>query len=40
MRNRLIHAYFEVDMDIIWSTVQRALPEVIPRLQAILDKPS
>jgi uncharacterized protein with HEPN domain len=26
MRNRLIHAYFDVDRDILWSTVIQALP--------------
>ena len=26
MRNRLIHAYFDVDRDIIWKTVREYLP--------------
>ena len=26
MRNRLIHAYFDVDLDILWNTVTAALP--------------
>lgn len=26
MRNRLIHAYFDVDRDILWTTVTEALP--------------
>jgi uncharacterized protein with HEPN domain len=26
MRNRLIHAYFDVDHDIIWKTIQRVPP--------------
>jgi uncharacterized protein with HEPN domain len=26
MRNRLIHAYFDVDLDILWNTVTEALP--------------
>ena len=37
MRNRLIHAYFDIDMDIVWKTVQQALPNVLTRLRAILD---
>ena len=35
-RNRLIHAYFEIDMDIVWSTVQEALPQILSQLQTIL----
>lgn len=26
MRNRLIHAYFDIDLDIVWKTVQDDLP--------------
>ena len=39
-RNRLIHAYFEIDLDIVWSTVQWALPRLLPKLQAIMEHPS
>lgn len=28
MRNRLAHGYFEVDLGIIWDTVQTALPDL------------
>jgi len=36
MRNRLIHAYFDVDLDIVWNTVTVALPELLAQLQAAL----
>jgi len=36
MRNRLIHAYFDVDMSIICATVQRALPRLLVQLEALL----
>jgi len=36
MRNRLIHVYFDIDMDIVWSTVRQGLPEVLPQLVALL----
>jgi uncharacterized protein with HEPN domain len=39
LRNRLIHAYFDVDMDIIWTTVQRALPGLLVQLEALLPSP-
>jgi uncharacterized protein with HEPN domain len=32
MRNRLAHAYFDVDLDLTWDTVQTALPELLMRL--------
>lgn len=31
-RNRLIHGYFDVDLDIVWATIQ----EDLPRLHKIL----
>ena len=36
MRNRLIHAYFDVDIDQIWETVQEDLPFLIKELKKIL----
>jgi uncharacterized protein with HEPN domain len=29
MRNRLVHAYFDIDRGILWSTVSGALPELL-----------
>lgn len=40
MRNRLIHAYFDVDLDILWNTVVRALPPLRAQVQAALDRGS
>ncbi len=37
MRNRLIHAYFDVNHDIVWKTANNELPDLLPRLQAMLD---
>lgn len=36
MRNRLIHAYFDVDLDIVWSTVTKDLPVLKAELEKIL----
>jgi uncharacterized protein with HEPN domain len=36
MRNRLIHAYFDVDRDILWKTVIVELPALLSTLQAML----
>jgi uncharacterized protein with HEPN domain len=34
MRNRIAHGYFEIDLDIVWETVQKALPEMQQKLPA------
>lgn len=31
-RNRLIHGYFDIDYDIVWSTVKDELPKLIKSL--------
>ncbi len=36
MRNRLIHAYFDVDPDIIWDTVTQDLPLLVVALSVLI----
>ena len=36
MRNRLVHAYFEVDIGLVWQTVQEDLPPLIAQLERIV----
>jgi uncharacterized protein with HEPN domain len=36
MRNRLIHVYFDVDLDTVWSTVTRDLPLLKAELEKII----
>lgn len=36
MRNRVAHAYFEVNLDLVWQTVQSALPDLAARLPSLL----
>jgi uncharacterized protein with HEPN domain len=38
MRNRLIHAYFDINLDILWATVQDTLPSLIRLLVSALTK--
>lgn len=33
LRNRLIHAYFDVDHDIVWKTIREYLPPFLEHLQ-------
>jgi len=35
MRNRLVHAYFDVNLDVVWQTVTQDLPPLIGRLEDI-----
>lgn len=35
MRNRIAHGYFDINLDVVWETVQTALPELLERLPAI-----
>lgn len=32
MRNRIAHGYFDINLDMVWETVQTALPELLKRL--------
>lgn len=36
MRHRLIHGYFDIDLDILWATVRKSLPELIEQLERAL----
>ena len=36
MRNRLVHAYFDINPDILWDTVLLALPELLAQLRELL----
>lgn len=35
MRNRLIHAYFDINLDTVWDTVTNELPPLIEDLEKI-----
>jgi uncharacterized protein with HEPN domain len=35
-RNRLIHAYFDINLDIVWNTVVQDLPPLIETLEALI----
>ncbi|MBI4903835.1 MAG: DUF86 domain-containing protein [Acidobacteria bacterium] len=40
MRNRLIHGYADVNRDIVWQTVQDALPPLVHVLEKLLGDPA
>lgn len=35
MRNRLAHGYFDIDLTVVWQTVQSSLPALMVELTAI-----
>lgn len=37
MRNRLIHAYFDVNLDVVWTTIREDLPALLPVLNEAID---
>lgn len=37
MRNRLVHAYFEIDTGIVWVAVQREIPALLLQLKSIAE---
>jgi uncharacterized protein with HEPN domain len=36
MRHRLVHGYFDINLDILWATVQTSLPALIEQLERAL----
>ena len=37
MRNRLIHAYFDIDLALLWSTLTIDLPILVQELERVLE---
>ena len=37
MRNRLVHAYFDLDLDQIWNAITQDLPPLLMALQDVLE---
>jgi uncharacterized protein with HEPN domain len=36
MRDKLIHGYADIDLEVVWKTVQEDLPVLAPRIQRVL----
>jgi uncharacterized protein with HEPN domain len=37
MRNRFAHGYFDINLDVVWETVQAALPALLEQLPPVPD---
>lgn len=35
IRNRLVHAYFDIDLDVLWKTADEAVPMLMKQLEVI-----
>lgn len=35
MRNRIAHGYFDIDLEVVWNTVQQSLPDLLKLLPGI-----
>lgn len=40
LRNRVIHVYFNIDMDVIWDVVQSKLPPLRMQIQQLIKEKS
>ena len=38
MRNKMIHEYFGVDLEIVWETIEEALPELEKKIKKLRNK--
>ncbi|MCY4043246.1 MAG: DUF86 domain-containing protein [Candidatus Dadabacteria bacterium] len=38
MRNRLVHAYFDINLDVLWQTVEEDLPKLVEQLETTLER--
>lgn len=36
MRNRIAHGYFDINLDVVWETVQTALPDLLQQLPVVI----
>jgi uncharacterized protein with HEPN domain len=36
MRDKLIHDYFDVDLDVVWDTVSNEIPPLITEIESII----
>lgn len=36
MRHRLVHAYFDINLDILWKTTQEDLPPLVATLEQVI----
>ena len=40
MRNWLVHAYYDINHDTVWETVQDDIPVLVSKLETLLEQPT
>jgi uncharacterized protein with HEPN domain len=35
MRNRIVHAYFDIDMEVVWQTITQDIPALVSQLDEV-----
>ncbi|MDX3774707.1 DUF86 domain-containing protein [Chromatiaceae bacterium AAb-1] len=35
MRNRIAHGYFDINLEVVWETIQTALPQLLRQLSSV-----
>ena len=38
MRDKLIHDYFDVDLDTVWETATKDIPNLLPEIESIVEE--
>ena len=38
MRNRVIHRYDDIDMEVVWETVEQDIPRLIVQLEGLVSE--
>ncbi len=38
MRNRIVHAYFDIDIEVVWRTAREDFPELLVEIEAIAQR--
>ncbi len=38
MRDKLIHAYFKVDLRLVWNTAVVVIPSLLPKVKKIIEE--
>ena len=38
MRDKLIHEYFGVNLEVVWKTISKDLPEIKPEISRMLEE--
>lgn len=38
MRNIMVHEYFQINLEIVWDSIQNDLPELMLKLQKLLEQ--